>query len=280
MSPYGPQRSRQRSSEHRMQKQFEQADRYLAVATALNEALSWHLSPDNVLAYAEALRQYAPAESDDAALQRVATNYHRDHHAVQSLLQAGHFGTADAWEAWMVKVVPILRSANLNWSGDVAVDADDLAQNARAALAEALPHFRYGSRLSTWTYGVVVQSAKRFVRDQNRLKRVVRPESLDRLNLLDPALPPEEQPDVIVAARELAAQIDAVLAATGDERLVAIFRLWAQDDWRAEDIGRRGGLSAGRVRTLIESICRTLQQSPAIQAWLDEPRGRHDAGEI
>ncbi len=178
----------------------------------------------------------------------------------------------------MAQVVPILRSAGLYWSNDAAVDAEDLAQNARAALAEALPRFRYASHLSTWTYGVVVQSAKRFVRDQNRLKRAVRPVSLDQLALPDQPLPAAEQPETIVAARELIAQIDAVLAATGDERFVAIFRLWAQHDWRAEDIGRRVGLSASRVRTLIQSICGTLQQSSAIQAWLDDSRGPGDVG--
>ena len=125
--------------------------------------------------------------------------------------------------------------------------------------------FRYASRLSTWTYGVVVQSAKRYVRDQSRLKRAVRPDSLDQLDLPDPAASqPTSSPMPSSRCVELIALIADVLAAQPmTSASLQSFCSGRSTTWRAEEIGRRVGLSQSRVRTCCSStICRTLQESP------------------
>ncbi len=102
--------------------------------------------------------------------------------ALRDARQAGH---EQAWQQWMHQALLILRRAGLAWSSDQAVDSDDLAQIARAELVRALPSYRYQSRLFIWANRVVVQIARRHLRDSRRSKargpaRLARPAGGDR----------------------------------------------------------------------------------------------------
>lgn len=253
-----------------MERQSDLAARCALVVATLDDEHSWRLDAAERRAYAAALARLAPPTAAADQLRQVALHYHQDHRQVQTLAQAADPRHDDAWRGWVAQVLPILRHAGLSWTDDAAIDADDLAQVARAALVRALPGFRYASRFSTWSRQVVVQCVQRYLRDLHALKRAARPYSLDHDPArFDLALHDAAHPETLAHAQVLADMIDAVLGEQPDRRLATIFRLWAIDDLRVEEIGRRIQLSPAQVRALLQRCRQMLRHDPRIRAWLD-----------
>lgn len=239
----------------------------LTVAT-LDDEHKWRLAAAEQQAYAAALARYAPAAATTDQLRQVALYYHHDHRQLQALAHAADTRHDDAWRTWVAQVLPILHHAGLGWTNDAAIDAEDLAQVARAALVRALPSFRYASRFSTWSRQVVVLCVQRYLRDLHALKRAARPYSLDHDPArFDVALNDTAHPETLAHAQVLADLINGVLGEQPDQRLAAIFRLWAIDDMRVEEIGHRIQLSPAQVRALLQRCRQMLRHDPRIRAW-------------
>lgn len=245
-------------------------DRCATMVAALNTELSWHLNRDDQQRYTESLLHYLPVPCSDAQLRQLVTCYHLDHALVQALQDRQHEQHNAIWQSWMPQVIRILRHTGLTNSDDLSFDAEDLAQVARAELARALPGFRYASRFSTWAHQVIIHSVQRTLRDARAAKRAGYPASLEQFSHIDAPIPDEDHPEILVAAQELAALIDTVLAEQADPRLVSIFKLWAEADLAVPEVGRRVGLSAARIRVLLHQIRHLLQHHPAIKAWLSD----------
>lgn len=240
-----------------------------AVLALLDDELGWGLSAAARRRYCIAIAAALPPDSTTALLRRALVNYHADHVLVDALQLAQHAQHDAAWRAWMPQVLAILRGAGLDWPTEAAYDLEDLAQVARAELLRALPSYRYASRFSTWAHQVIVQSVRRYRRDLGALKRAGRPQSLESLPEIEIPIGTAAHPEAIVAARALLRAIDARLAAQPDRRLREIFRLWAVEDQRVEEIGRHVCLSASQVRVLLGHIRQLLQSDPAIGTWLE-----------
>lgn len=234
---------------------------------ALNEELHWNLDLLALQRYLSNLSSYAPEGCPDALLRSMIVNYHLDHQLVAALRDQNHAQHDAAWTDWLQQVLAILHHNGLAWSDDVALDAEDLAQIARAALVHSLGSYRYASRLSTWAHQVVVQSVRRALRDSRAAKRAGRPESLDQLPSGDLPDKPIEHPETLASAAALSDQIATILNQHGGPRLVAIFQLWAINDLRPAQIGALVALHPSRVRTLLLEARRLLQQHPTIQSW-------------
>jgi RNA polymerase sigma factor (sigma-70 family) len=240
-----------------------------AIVAALNEEEGWTLSAGELQAYRCDIPCYLPDPCSESQIHMVATNYHRDHALVQTLLEPDHQQHTAAWTEWMPQVIRILQHAGLARSDDTAENSEDLTQVALMALVRALPHFRYASRFSTWAYQVIVQSVQRHLRDQRAAKRAVRADSLEQSGGYHVPIGEAEHPVLVAEAHVLAELIERLLAAQPDQRLVRIFRLWAYADARVEEIGQQVQLSPARVRILLNQIRDLLQHNPDIQAWLD-----------
>jgi RNA polymerase sigma factor (sigma-70 family) len=245
--------------------------RCLARIYYLDRELQWNLSTTEAELLASHVLPYMSPESSDVRLTQTITAYVEDHELVESLRNSNHPQHSAAWELWHRQVAAILGHANLLWSRDYAIDADDLVQIACTELAQALPRFRYASRFSTWARTVIVQRIQRHVRDSMAHKRAHRPESLDSdavdsSALLDDAEPVESQ----VETGTLYHMIDALLADHPERRLQTIYRLWIQQDRRIEDIGAIMHVHPSRIRQLIGQMRRFLREHPDLQTWLDE----------
>lgn len=235
----------------------------------LNDELGWGLGAATQRQYCSMIVQALPPGSAASFIRRVLVNYHADHVLVHALRHSEHAQHDAAWRAWMSQALAILRHAGLAWAADGAYDLDDLAQVALAELVRALPSYHYASRFSTWAHQVIVQSVIRYRRDQGALKRAGHPDSLEALPELDIPASQAEHPEVVADARVLLGTIDARLAAEPDGRLREIFRRWAVEDQRVEEIGRHIRLSASQVRVLIGYIRQILRADPAISTWLE-----------
>lgn len=249
--------------------------RCAATVAALDMELEWHLNAEQQRAYCAIIQRLVAEDELPARLRRIALNYHHDHALVQALADQAHARHNAAWNVWMTQVIVVLRHAGLHWSDDTAVDLDDLAQVARAELARALPQFRYASRFSTWSYQVIVQSVRRYLRDTRAQKRAGRPAPLE--GALAIALGEHAHPETIANGHVFAALVDQVLAKQPDARLAAIFRLWAEHDTRVEDIGRRVHLGPSQIRLLIARIQELLRNDPAIRDWYQVEQGDDQA---
>ena len=251
-----------------MERQSDLAARCALVVAMLDDEQAWQLGAAERHAYTSALARLVPGSATADQLRQVALYYHLDHRQVQALAHTADAHHHEAWRAWVAQVLPILHHAGLAQTDDAAIDADDLAQVARAALARALPNFRYASRFSTWSRQVVVQSIQRYLRDMRALKRAARPLSLDHDARFDAPLDAAAHPETLAHARLLADLIEAVLREQPDARLALIFRLWAIDDLRVEEIGRRIRLSQPQVRSLLQRCREMLRHDPRISTWL------------
>jgi RNA polymerase sigma factor (sigma-70 family) len=232
--------------------------------------MSWALSSSTQHAYSRVLARYLPNPCSDEYARQVAIRYHHDHVLVDALMDSLHGSHEASWAAWMAQVVPILRNIGLAWSDDAAIDSEDLAQIARAELARALPTFRYASRFSTWAHQVIARSVQRYLRDRLAGKRAGRPISLETIVADDMPMDELGRPDVAVDAGMLATLVGDILRAQPDRRLAVIFQLWAIDDLRIEEIGRRLQISPSQVRALVGRIRQVLQSDPAIRAWRED----------
>jgi RNA polymerase sigma factor (sigma-70 family) len=251
-----------------MERQSDLAARCALAVVTLNDEHDWRLDAAKRQAYSAALARYAPPAATDDQLRQVALRYHHDHAQVQALAHATDARHDAAWRSWVTQVLPILRHAGLGWTDDAAIDADDLAQVARAALVHALPSFRYASRFSTWSHRVIVRSIQRYLRDLNALKRAARPHSLDQApERFETAINAAEHPETLAHARTLAGLIDEILHAQPDQRLAVIFQLWALHDLRIEQIGQHVSLKPAQVRLLLQRARVVLQNDPRIASW-------------
>lgn len=218
-------------------------------------------------AYTQAVTPLIRDTSFDLVLQKLIVCYHKDHELVEALRWRTRLEHDRAWAEWTGQALAILRQKGIAWSADIATDGDDLAQVALTQLASALPSFRYASRFSTWAYSVIIHSVRRHLRDQNALKRSGRPLSLDQHPEIVALPSPVGRPEGAAETSVLAALIDEVLAGQPDQRLAQIFKLWAIEDLRPAQIGRRVHLSASRVRVVLAQARNLLRRQPAIQAW-------------
>lgn len=197
----------------------------------------------------------------------MALNYHLDHRIVSALGDARHPAHNDTWAHWSRQVLGVLRRSGLDWSRDSAIELDDLAQVARGDLAQALPSYRYQSRFLSWAYSVVVRSAHRHLRVSYAHRRSAPLVSLEALTTPLPveALTPHHED--VTYARLLAARIHAVLSAQSDQRLIAIFRLWALEEHTSAEIGVLVDLHESRVRALLKLARTVLRNDPTLQQW-------------
>jgi RNA polymerase sigma factor (sigma-70 family) len=241
-----------------------------ASIAALDEEQRWGLSTVELQAYSSDIVRFLPDSCSESQIRMVAVNYHRDHAFVQTLLEPNDEQHSATWAKWMSQVIRILHHAGLARSGNVMQSSEDLTQIALIALVQALPRFRYASRFSTWAYQVIVQSVQRYLRYQHAAKRAVHPDPLELSPAYDIPIREAEHPTSVTEARVLAELIERLLAAQPDRRLVRIFRLWAYDDARVEEIGRQVHLSPARVHVLINQIRHLLRANPDILAWAGE----------
>lgn len=248
--------------------------RCVAMVAVLDAELGWQLDVENQHTYAHRLAALLPAHCSDMQLRTAIMCYHRDHGLVAALTDRLHAGHDDSWRLWMEQVMLILRHTGLSWSSDAALDIEDLAQIARAELARALPNYRYGSRFSTWAYQVIANSVRVALRAAQAQKRDGQPIQLDETVVQQVTLEPSHQPEVIAHGHVLAAQIDAILVGQPDARLAEIFRLWAYNDLRIEEIGKRVQLSDSQVRVLLKRIRAILQSNPSVSAWRERAINR------
>lgn len=238
----------------------------------------WSLDAAAQQRYAAAITVYLAKDVPNDVLCDIIANYHADHQIVVALRDARQPDHNRTWEQWMGQVLMILRREGLAWSSDRAIDSDDLAQIARAALAHALPSFRYQSRFTVWANSLVVRSIRRSIRDSKREKRAVRPDSLDQLAEI--ALPPDptNHAETTAHARQFYSQIMQILADQPDQRLGYLFHLATIEDRRVVEIGKLVHLHPSRVRTLLRQIRQLLRDHPAIQAWQDVDSGAGQDG--
>lgn len=249
-------------------RQWDEAQlRCLDTIERLNDEQVWKLDRATQIRYALGLRPALEHVSAGPLLRTIVANYHADHATVEALLNSDHPRHQEAWQLWARQVALVLHSTRLHWSHDIAVDADDLAQVALAEVARSLGSYGYRSKLSTWIFRVVVLSARRQGRSQRAAKRAARLASLQQFPQLDVPVAPERQPEAEVRARLLVAQCLAILADHPDKRLAAIFRLWAAEERRVEEIGALYRLHPSRVGALLREIRRLLQAHPDLQGW-------------
>lgn len=248
-----------------------------ALITDLSAELSWNLDLAEISSYSRVLREYVSAGAGAAEVRRICIYYHQDHRLVAALMNRAHPLHCQIWAEWTQQALQMLYKAGFARIGDHAVSAEDLAQASLVELARSLPRFQFRSRLSTWAHTVVVQTARRMLRDSRAQKRPRNLASFDQSPELDAPIPDAEQPEAEASAHVLLDLVSAVLAHAGDDRLAYIFYLSAVDDLPSDEIGRLVHLHPSRVRALLAQARALLQQHPSLQSWLasvDTPASR------
>jgi RNA polymerase sigma factor (sigma-70 family) len=248
-----------------MEKSYNPHARCAELIATLGQA--WDITTAQAAAYAQAISAYLPEACTDAELQHIVWYYHLDHAEVQALSDARHPEYEAAWQHWHTQVARILRSVNLDWLTDVAVDLEDLTQLALDKLRESIASYRFNSRFSTWAYTVIVRTAQHVIRKQHAAKRTATVVSLDSATARTSPADRTTDPEAHASARELTALINVILAEHGGRRWVEIFQLWFYEDQRLVDIGRQVGLSPSRVSILLEHMRLLLRQHPALIEW-------------
>lgn len=247
----------------------------------LNEENTWLLSPSQQAAYIVAIVPFVAEACADTVLERIIRSYHADHHEVE-ILQTHHHPKHDmAWMSWREQIGPILNYAGVLRSTDRSTEQDDIIQLALVELARALPTYRFQSRLSSWAYMVVVQRTRRAIRDSQAQKRQAVLLPIDHPTALGVYAPSAIQPDVQIIMQALVETIQEILAAHGGERLARVFHLWAVDDQRLVDIGRRTRLSPARISLLLDEARQVLRLHEEIQRWhmsMDAPGTMEGSG--
>jgi RNA polymerase sigma factor (sigma-70 family) len=244
-------------------------DRLHRLLTALDAEHAWAISPHDRERYVAALAPLL-AELPPEQWPAVAANYHADHQLVASLRDAAHPDHERAWSRYAGQVLGVLRRAGRDWSRDGAIDADDLAQIARAELVRALPGYRYRSRFSSWAYSVISRCARDQIRFATTLRRSGATVSLQELTEAVEPADPQELHERAARARLLAERIAAVLDAHPDRRLRRIFHLSAVEERTSAEIGELVNLHESRVRALLKLARELLRADPAIRAWLED----------
>lgn len=240
------------------------------VVAGLSIAQDWGLDLVAVERYCEVLRSLLPPDATAEQIRRICSYYHQDHRLVAALRDQGNSMHSPAWSDWTRMALQVLHKAGLGTIGDHAVAAEDLAQAALVEIARALPNFRYQSRLTTWAHAVIVQTARRLLRDSRAQKRPRNLPSLDQTPALAPELPEADLPEAQASTAVLIALVQQVLLRAGDQRLATVFYLAAVEDLSTDDIAKLVQLHPSRVRALLAQCRSILQRDPALLTWLAE----------
>src|SRR5262245_2403711 len=131
----------------------------------------WNLTVEQETAYAQAMIMYVQDHYTEAEIYRLIHYYHLDHREVGALRDPQHPRHQESWRNWRRHIVRILRSTDLDWLPDSAIDFEDLVQIALEELNEAIATYRFNSRFSTWAYTVVVRAAQHVIRERRAAKR-------------------------------------------------------------------------------------------------------------
>jgi RNA polymerase sigma factor (sigma-70 family) len=241
----------------------------------LNESEAWGLSALERTSYVEAIcacfrdLEFPAIEQ----LQVVLINYHLEHDMVEALRDRSHGDHVARWTNWSNLALRILlmKYRYVSTSDSVAINIDDLVQEAMSNLWLALDSFRYQSRFQTWAYTVISNCFVRAHRAAQMQKRAVALKSTSLEQLQDTSdLPPPalvSSPEDETASRALAALVQTVLAQHHDTRLALIFHLWAHEDQPLRVIGDRLNLSVPRVHALLGQALQLLRNEPTIRDW-------------
>ncbi|RRR66565.1 MAG: sigma-70 family RNA polymerase sigma factor [Candidatus Viridilinea halotolerans] len=197
----------------------------------------------------------------------IVLHYHLDHRTVAALSDANHPAHHDTWLQWSQRALGVLRSAGVAWSYDRLLTIDDLAQLALGDLVQALPSYRYQSRLLSWAYSVIVRSAHRHLRAAHAQRRCGPSLPLDELTVPPSVVTRQAHHEEVAHARLLATHVERVLAAQSDPRLLTIFQLWAVEEYTSAEIGALVNLHESRVRALLTLARRVLRTDPTIKQW-------------
>jgi RNA polymerase sigma factor (sigma-70 family) len=233
----------------------------------LSARLAWELSADDCERYSTALASYLPQGATPDQVQRTCRHYHEDHQLFVALSDTANPEANQIWAQWLDQARAILAAHGFTRLHDGSVDLHDLAQMAITELVRALPTFRFQSSLKTWAYQVIVNTARRWLRDQRAKKRPQQCASLEQLPAWDQPLPEGEQPEALVNQLQVVALVRAILADADDTRLVRIFFLRHLHDRSAEEIGQLFALHPSRVRALLQQARTLLAQHSELQRW-------------
>lgn len=256
----------------------DQYNRYNAVIAALNHELDWNLSTECWQQYIGALASLVQADAPEQHLRAVVQHYHSDHQRVSMLCDPTHPQHDQAWAQLTKDIARILRTANLAWSSDHAVDREDFTQIACAETAEKLPTFRFKSKFTTWLTTVVVHRVQRSVRDSLAQKRAVRPDSLEHVE--DTALPEDNSLEDQVSAQLLLEKISDILQRHHNPLVLKAFLQRFYHDRPTKAIGELLSYHPSRIRALLAEAKQLLQQDPSLRDWLEDQRDRDDPGSV
>lgn len=251
--------------------------RCTVIIANLDAANRWGLTPTQQQSYALALSTWTA--SDDAGLRRQVEYYHADHQLVGALRHADDPAHHAAWTRWSTQAVQIAWQQLGGSADDPVHSAADLAQLALEELAQSLADYHYASSFATWAYIVIARRVRRALRDAQTARRSGTVASLDALQDNAPTLSAADAVEAPVDAGALLDLAITILQQEPDQRLAAIFQLWASEDRRLVEIGQQLHLSTGRVSILLERARLLLQQHPAMLAWLDLPDTDRALGE-
>lgn len=244
------------------------------VAVDLNQINDWGLSPKELRSYIEHLARIHPSiqHFTNDHLRTLLCNYHADHRLVRSLSDQNDLQHLEQWEAWSHQVVRLVATrVRANAAIDIATIAiDDLAQEVLFDIWQALPMFRYESRLQTWIFTLVANRIARSFRSAATQKR--RPaegtRSLERI--VDSDLvehPAEISTEDVAMASSLELLLYRVLAEHPDQRLQRVFHLWIHDDQPLRVISDQMDLSVSRVHTLLNNALTILRSEQRVKSW-------------
>ncbi|HYF61598.1 MAG TPA: RNA polymerase sigma factor [Herpetosiphonaceae bacterium] len=207
----------------------------------------WELSERQCAAYALFLDGVSVRDPERRT--KIISVYHADHPTVRVLSDQSHPDHAGAWQALAEMVMVILQRYLRPRIADPAFDAHDLAQMALERIGQSLAGFKYESRLATWIQKIVTNVTLGHFRDQNAQRRRGAADALEKhTDLRDP----QDHIEAALSLREICEEIARTLAASGDDRLVAVFQLKVLDDQRLQDIGARLQLSPARISALLQ----------------------------
>lgn len=240
------------------------------IIAELNATEQWNLSAPMIAAYAAELSKYLSATMPPATIQRICRNYHADHNVVQALQHAAHPLHSSAWHEWAQRIPAILAQNGFNQNHDLLLHPDDLLQEGLTEIAISLSKFRYASRLNTWSHTVIVNTARRKLRDTLAKKRRHQATQLEQVADLDLPIPDLAHPANVGQARLLAEQITAKLIERANQRLALIFVLYAIHDLTATQIAALVQLHPSCVRALLEQAREILRSDPEIANWFPE----------
>jgi RNA polymerase sigma-70 factor (ECF subfamily) len=248
----------------------------LPIVAAVDAAQGWQLDAAAQRRYGARLIDLGAQALSDSQISALLMAYHQEHLLIEALIDTAHADNAAAWGVVGQQVRRILASKDVQRMAiDQALSLEDLAQETLADLWRGLPSFRHQSRLQTWIFTVASHCFNRAVRARRAQKRgaLSTPESLELLQaelgetLADPS---PAAPEDFAQLHLLADLVAQVLARQPDERLGAIFQLWAVEQQTLREIGTRLQLSVGRVHGLLAQAHAALRSDPSLRAWVGD----------